>query len=177
MLRPLRGAPAGFEASFDALYARAFTAAGRLLWSSAASEDAAAETMMRAYLHWGKVGRASWREGWVVRVATNLALDAIRKDRRLDHHSTDETGRVDPDVAERLALTSALRTLTRRQREVVVLRYLEECTQDETAAVLRVSVGSVKTHASRGLAAMREQLGPDVNRWETAADEEATVNV
>lgn len=125
---------------------------------------------MRAYLHWRKIGAADWREGWVVRVASNLALDAIRKDKRIDRRELDETsgtasGRLDPDVAESMALATALRTLSTRQREVVVLRYLEGFSEKDVAAALRISPGSVKTHASRGLAAMREQLGPDADRW------------
>ncbi|MDE0802174.1 MAG: sigma-70 family RNA polymerase sigma factor [Acidimicrobiales bacterium] len=172
MARSPDTAPPGFEESFDVLFSRAFTSAQRLLPSAAASEDVAAEAMMRAYLHWRKIGEADWREGWVVRVASNLALDAIRKDKRLDRRRLDEasaggsvSGRLDPDVAESMALATALGTLPKRQREVVVLRYLEGYPEKDVAAALRISPGSVKTHASRGLAAMREQLGPDADRW------------
>lgn len=165
MARSPDDAPPGFEEAFDGLFSRAFASARRLLPSAAASEDVAAEAMMRAYLHWRRIGRAEWREGWVVRVASNLALDAIRKDRRIDPRPQSETGRVDPDVAERMALTTALGTLSTRQREVVVLRYLEGFPEKAVASTLRISPGSVKTHASRGLAAMREQLGPDADRW------------
>ena len=167
MPEPTPKAPDGFDEAFDVLFGRAFTAARRLLPSAAAAEDAAAESMMRAYLHWRRIGGAEWREGWVVRVATNLALDALRKNARLDRAPADDErpGRMEPDVAERLALTTALRTLSTRQREVVVLRYLEGFAEKDVAASLRISTGSVKTHASRGLAAMREQLGPDVDGW------------
>ncbi len=131
---------------------------------------------MRAYLHWRRIGRADWREGWVVRVASNLALDAIRKDTRIDHRERDDAAWVEPDVAERMALTTALRTLSKRQREVVVLRYLEGFPEKDVAAALRISPGSVKTHASRGLAAMRVQLGPDADRWAERETEGMTID-
>jgi DNA-directed RNA polymerase specialized sigma24 family protein len=58
-------------------------------------------------------------------------------------------------LAPALTLVEALRRLPSRQREVVVLRYLGDLSQAETAAALKVSEGAVKQHASRGLAALR----------------------
>ena len=58
---------------------------------------------------------------------------------------------------------AALRRLPRRQREVVTLRYLADVPEAEVARLLGISAGSVKTHASRGLAALRlglEELTP-----------------
>jgi DNA-directed RNA polymerase specialized sigma24 family protein len=56
----------------------------------------------------------------------------------------------------------ALRDLPRRQRDVVILRYLLDQSEQAVAGVLEVSVGSVKTHASRGLSALRAALGEPV---------------
>lgn len=72
----------GFEEAFDVLFPRAFRAARKLLPSDAAAEDVAAETMARAYARWRKLADAPWRAGWVVKVASNLAVDALRKDAR-----------------------------------------------------------------------------------------------
>ena len=55
----------------------------------------------------------------------------------------------DPDLVE------ALGTLSPRQRAVLVLRYFEDLTEAETAALLGISTGSVKTHHSRALSALR----------------------
>ena len=69
-----------------------------------------------------------------------------------------------PDVAhehtaeERLALLDALRTLPAMQRAVVVLRYWDDLPVTETALALGISEGTVKSHASRGLAALRTHL-------------------
>ncbi len=58
-------------------------------------------------------------------------------------------------VEQRTALFAALADLTPRQRAVVVLRYWEDLTETETARVLDCSVGTVKSHARRGLTALR----------------------
>lgn len=148
-----------FEEAFDALFRRAFLVARRILGDSAASEDVAAETLARAYAHWRKIGDQPWREGWVVRVATNLALDATRKNRYRADEPVKDQPVVDDDVAVRLALVAALARLPKRQREVVALRHLAGMSEEQTAAALQVSAGSVKTHLHRGVAALRKALG------------------
>lgn len=65
-----------------------------------------------------------------------------------------DLGRAD-DTARVLA---ALAELATRQREVLVLRYYSELTEAEIAETLGISVGSVKTHAHRGLAALERRL-------------------
>lgn len=107
-------------------------------------------------VRWRKV--EPYAVAWVSRVAANLAIDRTRRDRRSEV-VPDDLGRVDPDAAERLDLQRALRGLPRRQRDVVVLRYLLDQSEQTVAGALGVSVGSVKTHASRGLAALRLSLG------------------
>ena len=52
----------------------------------------------------------------------------------------------------------ALRRLPERQREVVVLRHLADLPEVDVAASLGISVGSVKTHLSRGVARLRSEL-------------------
>jgi RNA polymerase sigma-70 factor (sigma-E family) len=59
-------------------------------------------------------------------------------------------------------ILDALQALPRRQREVIVLRYWTDLSESDTARILSVSVGAVKSSASRGLAALRTSLGePD----------------
>ncbi len=69
-----------------------------------------------------------------------------------------ETGameRLDSD-----ALIDAVRGLPRRQSEVLTLRYYLDLSEAEIAETLGISRGSVKTHASRGLAALQQTLAP-----------------
>ena len=154
--------PEGFDEAFDALFGRAFRVARRILGDDATAEDVAAEAMARAYAHWGKIAAQPWREGWVVRVASNLALDTVRKRSRQDNVEVEKIVE-DDDVVVRIALAEALSLLPRRQREVVVLRHLGGLSEAECAQALKVSTGAVKTHLHRGLASLRTRLGPVMN--------------
>ena len=60
-----------------------------------------------------------------------------------------------PDAAARHDLAAALLALPRGQRAVVVLRFFEDLTEKETAAVLEIQVGTVKSQTARALAALR----------------------
>ena len=68
-----------------------------------------------------------------------------------------------PDVATRLTLADAVRELPPQQRAVVVLRYFHDLTEADTARILGLTVGTVKSHHSRALAALRinEHLADD----------------
>jgi RNA polymerase sigma factor (sigma-70 family) len=146
-----------FELAFDELFGRAFAMAHRLLGNVTAAEDVAAEACARAYAHWKRIGQLAYRDGWVLRVASNLAIDALRRNRHELRTTVDAS--TEDTVALRLALAAALQALPRRQRETVVLRYIAGLKEREVADVLGVSTGSVKTHVSRGLARLRAQLG------------------
>jgi RNA polymerase sigma factor (sigma-70 family) len=140
-----------FDDEYPRLYARAYRVAFRVLGRREEAEDVAAEACARAYASWRRV--STYPEPWVARVASNLAIDAVRR-RARDRDLTEGTT---PDGLheERLDLQRALRALPRRQLEVVTLRYLADLSEEAVAAALGCSVGTVKTHASRGLAALR----------------------
>ena len=145
----------GFEEQFDDLYARAYGVAFQLLGRRTEAEDVAQETLARCFVHWRRV--RDYAEAWVVRVAGNLAIDAWRRSRKIGGSVDDSTADVTtpgPDP-QRLDLHQALRQLSRRQREVLVLRFLADLPEADVAQALGCSVGSVKQHAARGLAAMR----------------------
>jgi RNA polymerase sigma factor (sigma-70 family) len=61
-------------------------------------------------------------------------------------------------------MVEALRRLPARQRECLVLRYYLDLSETEIAAALGISQGSVKTHASRGIAALGSQLAREDRR-------------
>jgi RNA polymerase sigma-70 factor (sigma-E family) len=61
-------------------------------------------------------------------------------------------------VVDRTAIVIAMRTLPRRMREAVALRYYADLTEAQSAEVMGVSVGSVKSYTSRGLERLAEQL-------------------
>ena len=146
-----------FDERFAALAAIAYRVAYRLLGQRDDAEEVAQETLARAFARWRRV--AAYDEPWVARVASNLAIDVGRK-RRPSFPVPDgaAAGDVAALVSERRALAEGLGGLSRRQREVVVLRYLADLPEAEVAAVLRTSVGSVKQHGHRALARLRRDM-------------------
>jgi RNA polymerase sigma factor (sigma-70 family) len=153
---------AAFDAAFDDLRALAYRAAYRLLGSAADAEEIAGETLIRAYAQWRRI--EDHAQPWSVTVATNLALDRTRRAQVARSHQRalvqpDTTP--DPHIEQRLDLQAALRSLPRRQREVVALRYLADWSERETADALGLEIGTVKSHTARGLARLRTLVAPE----------------
>jgi len=146
----------GFVDRFDGLYAVGYRAGYAVLGRRADAEDCAQEAMARALARWDRVHE--YAPAWVARVATNLALDRVRRlNRRLDP----VVGVVDDPVAiRRHDLVTALRALPKRQREAVVLRYLVDLSEAQTALAMGCATGTVKSAAARGLDHLRRALGP-----------------
>jgi RNA polymerase sigma factor (sigma-70 family) len=146
-----------FEGAFEPLRRAAYRAAYRLLGDRATAEDVAAEALARAYARWSSV--ADHAQPWVIRVATNLALDVGRRRATASGRQVllVEDAPVD-QVERRLDLQAALRALPRRQREVVVLRFLGDLSEKATADALALDVGTVKSHAARGLSRLRDTV-------------------
>jgi RNA polymerase sigma factor (sigma-70 family) len=61
-------------------------------------------------------------------------------------------------AVERAAVVAAMRNLPRRMREAVALRYYADLTEAQTAHLMGVSVGAVKSYTSRGLERLADQL-------------------
>ena len=148
-----------FEEAFEDLYVRAYGVAYQLLGRRSEAEDVAQETLARAFVRWRKV--RSYAEAWVVRVAGNLAIDVWRRLQRVDTDvATERRAATAPGPdGHRVDLHRALDGLSRRQREVIVLRFLADLPEADVAKALGCSVGSVKQHASRGLASLRNVMG------------------
>ncbi len=130
----------------------AFRIAFRLLGSRQDAEDVAQEAVVRAAVRWRRVHR--YAEAFVGRVATNLAIGLLRKRRSVPAQIEATDGGM-PAMADRVDLIRALRKLSGRQREVVVLRYVADFSDHDIALALGCSPGSVKQHGARGLAALR----------------------
>ncbi len=149
-----------FEDSFDELWALAYKVAYRMTGSRPQAEDVAQATMERAFGQWRQVHGHS--APWVVRVATNLVLDLVRREDVASRHVARgvESPAADHQVDVRAELRSALAELPDRQRSVVVLRHLYGYSVEETAQTLGITGGSVKTHSHRAIAALRDALTP-----------------
>jgi RNA polymerase sigma factor (sigma-70 family) len=144
-----------FEERFDELAGLAHRTAFRILGSRAEAEEVAQETMAKAYARWRRV--RDHARPWVCRVAANEAIGVLRK-RRSSPDLPQQAPAADDAALDRLDLQQALLTLPRRQREVLVLRYLLDLPERQVADELRISAGAVKTHAHRALGALRASL-------------------
>jgi RNA polymerase sigma factor (sigma-70 family) len=147
-----------FDDALPDLFRVSYRVAFRMTGSHHEAEDIAQEIGARALVRWEKL--EPYAEAWVARSTANLVLDRVRRSRLLgalpgwSQKRTADAGL----ASERLDLVEALRHLPRRQREVVVLRYLSDLGEQEVAEKLGCSVGTVKQHARRGLLALRLQL-------------------
>lgn len=149
----------GFEAQFDDLYRVAYRVSFRLLGDRAEAEDVTQESLTRAYRRWLRI--AGYETAWVSRVAANLSIDHLRRNRRAVHQPANDSVAARSPSDLRVDLQRALLALSRRQREVVVLRYVADLSERDVAQALGCSHGTIKTHASRGLDALRTRLGAD----------------
>ncbi|NLU76194.1 SigE family RNA polymerase sigma factor [Streptomyces sp. HNM0575] len=135
------------------------------------AEDLLQTALAKTYLAWERIEDHRALDGYVRKALLNTRTSQWRK-RRVDEFVCDELPEPEPqqgpDPAEaqavRDALWHAVLKLPARQRAMVVLRFYEDLSEAQTAAVLGVSVGTVKSAVSRALVKLREdpQLASDV---------------
>lgn len=147
-----------YEGSARRIARHAYALTGNI----ADAQDITQEAFARAWQRWESVRHHDSPEGWVRRVATNLATSRFRRDRTARSAAWQLIAREVPAIsADTVALVAALRVLPERQRVVIVLHYLADLPVAQIAAELRVPVGSVKAWLSRGrdalAAAMNEE--------------------
>jgi RNA polymerase sigma-70 factor (sigma-E family) len=139
-----------------------------------AAQDVVQETLIKAYRHWPRVKRAGNPDAYVRGILLNevrarwgrpdVAVPGARAPPRHPAapppHFAAEPAVPDAsdDIARRDRLRQALLELPLQQRMTVVLRYLEDQTQVETAKLLGCSEGTVKSQSSRALGTLRTFL-------------------
>jgi RNA polymerase sigma-70 factor (sigma-E family) len=135
-----------------------------LTGNRADAEDLLQTALAKTYLAWDRIREREALDGYVRRVMVNSHTSRWRR-RKVAEYPTDtlpERGGL-RDAAEDLALHDALWTalagLPKRQRATLVLRYYEDLSESETAAVLGISVGTVKSTTSRALVKLRDTAG------------------
>ena len=135
-----------------------------LTGNRADAEDLLQTALAKTYLAWERIREREAVDGYVRRVMVNTQTSWWRR-RKVDEFATDDlpeapAGRdqtADLDLHD--ALWTALSALPKRQRAMVVLRYYEDLSEAETAQVMGVSVGTVKSTTSRALAKLRDTAG------------------
>jgi len=128
-------------------------------WSHA--EDVLQIALTKTYVAWRRLGGIEAIDAYARRVLVTTATSWWRRRWHGERPSESLPERaVDPHDgwAEREAMWGHVRTLPPRQRAVLVLRYYEDFTEAETARVLGISVGTVKSQTARALATLRERL-------------------
>ncbi len=137
------------------------------------AEDLVQTTLAKLYLSWDKVQQRDSLDGYSRRILVNEHNSLWRRPWKRRETTTDELPEVaapEPGQAHDTDLWRFVQTLPRKQRAAIVLRYYEQLSEAETAEILGVSVGTVKSQTSRALAALRSRadeiahLSPEENR-------------
>lgn len=139
-------------------------------WHTA--DDLVSITIGKLYRHWRRVRAADNVEAYVRKVLTRSWLDELRWRSRHQEYPTPAlpdrpmTGAGPENVVQQSALAELLRALSPGQRAVIVLRFYCDISVEETAEVLGISEGTVKSQAARGLAALRSLMTDEEARQE-----------
>lgn len=154
------------DAEFEQFMADASPVLNRMAWlltgDAHRAEELVQQALVRTYVAWPRA-RAGDPLAYARRVLANARIDTWRKHRREVITSRDDLpGASTPSgaqaQAERDELARALLRLSPQRRRVVVLRYVMDLPEREVAADMNLSLGAVKSAASRGLAQLRSLL-------------------
>jgi RNA polymerase sigma-70 factor (ECF subfamily) len=158
-----RGAPAhGTDVAelYAAAFRRLVTSLYAVTGDLTEAEEVVQEAFVRAVALGAKFSGVDNREGWVFRVALNVARTRARRRILLERllRREDRMPIVPDRSDDHIALMAALRQLPAGQRYAIALHYLVDLPLDQVAAVLNVSVGTVKSRLSRGRAALAQHF-------------------
>jgi len=151
----------------------------RMIGERQQAEDLFQETFLRVHTKGHSFRRGAKFKPWLFTIATRLAIDTIRKRTRTPLLLPGQNDQADdrqiiPDIADpcpnpdtaaqqadlRAAVRAAVDALPGRQRAALILSYYEGHSYSEAAAIMKCSVGTVKTHMSRALNSLSRSL-PD----------------
>ncbi len=131
------------------------------------AEDVLQTSLAKLYLAWDKVNDRASVDAYVRRIMVNENNSLWRRAWKRKEHATEvlpESPHVDAyDEGRSAALWEVVTSLPPKARAVVVLRYYEQLSEAETADVLGISVGTVKSQCSRAIAALRERVPADLH--------------
>jgi RNA polymerase sigma-70 factor, ECF subfamily len=171
-----------------AVYATAVT----ILNNSADAEEVAQEAVLKAFVNLATFRGEAKFATWLIQITINESRLKLRKDRRhlyesVDEQRGDEEGEYSPrDFADwrevpsealqrrelREALKHAIAHLPSMYREVLILRDVQQRSIQETAQILGLTEGSVKTRLLRARLQMRDALAPGIDgTWVTGKAE------
>jgi RNA polymerase sigma-70 factor (sigma-E family) len=128
------------------------------------AEDLVQAALEKVYVRWNRIEHGD-PYGYVRQAVLNQHLSRLRRrlwreqpvggPSELDLSCSGYVEDLGPAVHRRAAIESALVVLTKRERSVVVLRYVEDLSEADTAVALGMAIGTVKSTCSRALSKLR----------------------
>ena len=165
-----RGDLGAYDALMQAHQAAAFRAAYVITHDAAEAQDAAQEAFIRAYDALGRFDARRPFRPWLLRIATNLAVNRVRASHRRQamierygsrdaatHNSAGIEGRVLTRERSR-RVWEAIGRLRPDDQRLLVLRYFLELSEAELAQTFEVAAGTVKSRLHRALAKLRDAI-------------------
>jgi RNA polymerase sigma-70 factor (sigma-E family) len=159
-----RDADEALVAIYTAHYRSLVRMAALLLRDTAAAEDVVQDAFIAMHGSWRRLRDTDKALAYLRQAVVNRARSRLRHLKVVERKAPAPM----PDAAsaeygamqavERTAVMTALRELPTRQREVLVLRYYSDLSEAQIAEAMGISQGAVKSHASRGIAALRNTL-------------------
>ncbi|MGK5632482.1 SigE family RNA polymerase sigma factor [Streptomyces sp. URMC 123] len=157
-------ASAEFHEFFELHYRELARFAHLLTGEADGADDLAAEALVALWHRWDRLRTAehpaAYARGVVANMARRRVRSAVRERRRVALFWSNRPAWADaPDLAAVVDVRQALARLPFRKRACVVLRHALDLSEKETALALGVSVGTVKSQTSRGMAELERLLG------------------
>ena len=161
------------DACVEQLYAAHWRSLVRLsvllVRDTGTAEEVVQDAFVAMHGRWARLREPEKALAYLRQAVVNRSRSALRHRAVVERHARQEHGlealhqagadHASLDAVRRDAVLEAMRLLPTRQREVIALRYYLDLSEVEIADALGISTGAVKSHASRGAAALRTQLG------------------
>ena len=165
----LAEATAGDEKAFARLVERHYDIVYRVFWrvtsGHADTQDIVQEAFLKLWNNPGQVRQGLALRGWLMRVATNLAIDRARRKQASNIDEQPEIAASGPDALDQVLggqsahdINSALASLPERQRLALSLVYYENMSNIEAAAAMEISVDAIESLLARGRRALKGDL-------------------
>jgi RNA polymerase sigma-70 factor (ECF subfamily) len=163
---------AGFERLFDEFSAPIFNYVLRMVADRDRAADITQDTFIKAYRKLDSLADESSRRSWLYRIATNTAIDEMRRRRFVTPMGTDERHLQRPDArpgpeAQAIAATldervqRALLRLKANHRQCLLLSDIEDMSAQQIGEVMGLSYGAVRTLLCRARGEMRRHLAAE----------------
>jgi RNA polymerase sigma-70 factor (ECF subfamily) len=167
VLRAIRRDQEAFGELYDRHIVRVYRHLYYMVGNATEAEDLAAQTFLKA---WEAIDRYQVRGApfvsWLLRIAHNLGVSHLRSRRetsQVHEGLVDDKPRRDPDAAllqtaEEEMVREAILNLREEQRQVIILRFIEDLDYREVAEIIGKSVAAIRVIQHRALNAMRKQM-------------------